>query len=74
MEIEIQKRVLNTKCIRCGETFPINRHAITEYNFTHIDDDITGDYEIRCPKCKKTYYISFIAEITHYHIYNGADN
>lgn len=74
METEIQKGVLNMKCNRCGKAFSINRHSITAYMFTHIDDDITGNYEVQCPKCKKTYYIDFIAEITHYHIYNGADN
>lgn len=52
------------KCNRCEKNILINRHSIQDYNFSHIDDNIEGDYVVKCPHCDKTHVVVFTAQIT----------
>ena len=56
-------------CHNCDYDFEVYRHTIQEYNFVHIDENIEGDYTVKCPHCGQEHSFSFTAEITHYRYY-----
>lgn len=53
-------------CHNCGYDFEVYRHTIQNYIFTHVDENIEGEYILKCPHCNTEHVMNFVAEIKHY--------